>query len=419
MPELEPYLRNYLRGKGIETSRKPLLKDLKTAEVIYKFKEPSNLYHFFDNEDIEYESFDFVFNQGLLTETKFFKVLFKEWFYLLRAGGNLVIVFEDSENLVLNEISQIFENLIGEFGEILYLNKTASTVTLIIQKLRPVLNEDDTINKWSFCVINQSEKGLASLIDSIFSQKIPEYEIILEKETNIQDEKIRIAYLSDDLFPSTSMKKNHMLLSAKYENVVIMDNNKGDIILHADWYKGAKQYGNFFDCLSGPIKTHNGERYADWWSIGCAYNNLSEKTFKMSRLGLLDYNDWDEWAYFSDSVCILKKSLYQIAMWHEFADHGEGNIQLCHELQIKGSIMRMNPYLIFEVNNENYEQLASNFPRFVFDNSKLGKRKGRLFRRIVWAVAEVLLKMGDFSRTRKYTIKTLKYTRLYKLIAKE
>lgn len=419
MPELEPYIRNYFRGKGIETSRTRVLKDLETAEVIYKFKEPNNLYHFYEEEGIEYESFDFVFNQGLLTETKFLKILFKEWFYLLRVGGNLVIIFEDNESLISTEISEMFSNLVGEYGELLYIDKTENTVTLIVQKLRSVLNEDDTIDKWSFCIINQSDKNLNRTIDSIKSQKIPDYEIILERETAIEDENIRVLHLSNDMFPSTSMKKNHMLLSAKYENVVIMDNKQCELTLNSDWYKGAKRYGNYFECLSGPIITSDGQRYADWWSLGSAKGSVSEQFFKTSRLGLLAYKDWDEWAYFPDSLCILKKNLFQISMWHDFIDEGEGNIQMCHQLQSKGSIMRMNTDLVFEACNENYEQLASNFPRFIFDKSKLGKRKGKLLRRIVWAVAEVLLRMGDFTRTRKYALRTLKSTGLYKLIAKE
>ena len=72
----------YLLGKGVDVSRQPILKNCK-----HFFIEPNNLY--FHKKIAPFESLDFVYSKNLINETKFFRILIKEWFYLCRVGGKI------------------------------------------------------------------------------------------------------------------------------------------------------------------------------------------------------------------------------------------------------------------------------------------------------------------------------------------
>lgn len=414
MINLDKNLFYYIQGEGIDTSRESVLTSSVAAKVIHLFKEPNNLYHFYADDGIRYESFNFVFNNGLLTETKFFKILIKEWFFLLSMGGNLIIRFKETQNVNGDNIRQIVETLIGDYGEILYVKKdNKDFLTLIIQKLRSVLSEEDNITKWSFCIINQNNDSIKDLIKSIQTQGIPHYEIIVDNTNEeIQDENIKMVDYSNYINLSTSWKKNKVLLAAKYENVVIIDRKKANITLEKNWFKEMERYSNYFECLSCAIITMDGSRYVDWWTLGC-----EKKFLKITKLGLLDYADWDEWVYFPDYICILKKGLYKKALWDEYYEDGEGSIKLVHQLQIKGSLLRLNPNLVCKVKDERIELLARNFPLYVFDSNKLGIIKKKTFRRAIWIIAEMIMGAKS-SFILKPAVKILKFTRFYNLIAK-
>lgn len=420
MEFIEKKISYYLRGRGLDTSRIPVLKGYRGVEVSLVFKEPDSLYHFYPEDGVEYESFDFVFNNGLFTETKFYKILIKEWFYLIKVGGNLVVRFKESLFINRDNIGNLFESLVGDAGEILYINKDEEDYfTVIIQKINSIIKDNDDITKWSFCIINPKGLDASDLIRSIEYQKIPQYEIILDNLAEWQSPvgaEVKVVSYGDG-FVSTAVMKNKMLLSARYENVVIIDRSKADIILSEDWYKQAKRYGNYFEALSCVIATRNGERCADWLTLACDKRSVSESIFRTSMMGLLEYRDWNDWVYFPNPVCILKKSLYHKALWDNYSAEGDENTLFSHQLHSNGAILRVNPELLCRINNCTPEFLARNFPYFEYDRLRLGKRKGKLLRRMVWLATEVAVKMYEPEKFLKVA-KVFKSSWFYRILVK-
>lgn len=421
MDFLEKKIFYYLRGRGLDTSRQPVLNSSMGNEVSCFFREPDNLYHFYADDGVEYESLDFVFNNGLLAETKFFKILIKEWFNLLKVSGNLVVRFKENKIINGDNVNALFRNLISDCGEILYIKKDESGFfTLIVQKINSVLMDNDGIDRWSFCIINPKGLDIRPLISSIESQNIPHYEILVDsgapKEV-LARQPVRVIEYGDSA-RLTSVKKNKMLLSARYENVAIIDRDKADMILSENWYSETVRYGSYFEALSPALITQNGERCADWWTLGCAKESIAEKVFQISKLGLLEYRDWNDWVYFPDSVCILKKRLYQKVLWDRHSKEGDENTLFSHHLHHKGILLRMNPRLIFRVNNSPPEILARNFPVFEFDSAVLGKRKGKFWRRTMWVIVEVLLKIDKVNKVVTSVVKSIKSTSLYRIFVR-
>jgi len=393
---IEKKITYYLRGRGLETSRTPILKGYKEAKVNLIFKEPNSLYHFYPEDGAGYESFDFVFNDGLLTETKFYKILMKEWFYLIKIGGNLIVRFTENDLVNGNKINKIFSDLAGELGEVLYVTKDESNnaFTVVVQKLSSVLQDNDSIDKWSFCIINSRSLDINSLVSSIKSQNIPHYEILVDNACGaVANKDLRIVEYGEGAH-LTSVKKNKMLLNARHENVVIIDRSKADLILSERWYESTLRYGNYFEAISPVLVTRGGERCADWWTLGCNKDNITDNIFQTSKLGVLEYRDWEDWVYFPDPVCILKKSLYHKSLWDSYSAEGDENTLFSHRLYLKGVLFRMNPDLLFWVAEAKSGFLARNFPHFEYNPLRLGKRRGKFFRRSFWLIVEMLLKLS-------------------------
>lgn len=391
---IEKRLLFYLQGKGLDTSRKPQLNEYVCDDVRYIFKEPNNLYHFYPEDKVDYESLDFVFNDGLLSESKFFKLLIKEWFYVLKPGGNLVLRFSESNFIRADDVKELFESLVADCGEILYfLQAENKYLTLIVQKLKSVLSGDDDINRWSFCIINPSGQNIDSLSESIKSQHIPFYEIISDTPNFLNN------------IPTSAAIKNKLLMLARFENVVIIDRRKADIVLSDNWFKEIKRYGNYFDALSSVLVSRSGQRLADWWTLGCYKQSLAQNLFQRSTLGLLDYQDWDDWVYFPDPVCVLKKSLYRKSLWDIYCVDGDENTLFSHQLTLKGALLRLPTGPVCIIDNPQTKFLAENFPQFEYNSLKLGKRRKKILRRTVWSIAEFMVKLRALALKKKYQSK--------------
>lgn len=423
MVEIEKSLLHYAQGKGIDTSRIPCLQDREGVACL--FKEPNSLYHFYPEDGIGYEAYDFVFNDGLLTETKYYRILIQEWFDLLSVGGNLIIRFKESNVLRGDNIDELFYDVVGDTGELLYVgtDEDSRTYTVVVQKISKALADDDDISKWTFGIINPSGNDLDRLISSIAGQNIPEYEILVFGPKIHEHEDIEIHWLGHaERLPatcSTAAIKNKLLLSAAFENVAIIDRRKADLILAKDWYEQAKRYGNHFTAKSCSLITETGERCADWWTLGADKETAAANFFQASKLGLLEYEDWDDWVYFADQACILKKGLYHKAIWDDRSTDGDENTSFSHLLRKKGVVMRINPQERMLVANAAAETLARNFPVYRIDHHRSGQRKRKLLRRTMWVIAEAMLKTGKFSwLTDSSKVEKIKKSRLYKLLVR-
>jgi len=115
---------------------------------------------------------------------------------------------------------------------------------------------------FTFGIITINELYLNKIIDSIETQNIPNYEIILVGNVNITRNNTKIINFDETIYPNwITKKKNIIVQNAKYENIVFMHDY---IALDKNWYNGFLQYGNNFDIIINPIIDINGNRFRDW-----------------------------------------------------------------------------------------------------------------------------------------------------------
>jgi hypothetical protein len=123
--------------------------------------------------------------------------------------------------------------------------------------------------EFSFGIITDGNNDvfLTQMIDSIVSQQIPSYEIIIVGNTSLQYqtyESIPIKFINFDetIKPGwITRKKNICCNESQYENIVLLHDH---IILEPGWYDGFCKYGNNFDICVTKIKTVDGNRFRDY-----------------------------------------------------------------------------------------------------------------------------------------------------------
>jgi glycosyltransferase involved in cell wall biosynthesis len=113
----------------------------------------------------------------------------------------------------------------------------------------------------------ESPNDIQKVIESIYEQKIPNFEIVIIGGHEPLDKNI-IYYPFDDTIRAgwITKKKNLITKLANYENIVFMHDY---IYLDSDWYKNFVQFGNDWSVCLNPILNGDGSRYRDW----CAWDD--------------------------------------------------------------------------------------------------------------------------------------------------
>lgn len=416
------FLKYYLVGRGLDTSREQVVSLSETRDVTHWYKNPNNLYHVFANDDpIKYRSYDFVFNRDMVSQTKFYKILLKEWFCLLKVSGNLILQFQPSQFINqenIHEIMLLFHNN----AELNYVHQEKDgRLIVVIRKIAEdlQLSENNDINQWSFGIIgkNIEERWVNDLIRSIKQQNIPRYEIILDANVHIDSLPKNVLYLSrlngDTADVSIFAKKKSVCYRATYQNVMIFDGSRARVVLNKDWYEDIKAYQNEFELLSCVIKGKENLRLNDWQTLGTPFDYPNEKHFKYLHLGLLDYKDWDPWLYFSDPFIIMKKGIIKEITWDELDDDIE-RVIFCHDLMRKGFFMRFNPLASCKLWEQ--KETLGKLPIYEFDDQKLGKRQVGMVRQFLWLAEHLSDKIGVSPAFRSRVTKFLKDIRLYRFL---
>ena len=103
---------------------------------------------------------------------------------------------------------------------------------------------------------------IQTIIDSIRSQKIPTYEILIIGNCDLSGADITVLPFDEYIKQSwITKKKNILAQQAKYENLVLLHDY---IALEEGWYEGFLKFGNgFYFCVT---RVHNidGSRYIDY-----------------------------------------------------------------------------------------------------------------------------------------------------------
>lgn len=317
------------------------------------------------------ETQNIVYALNILNTTKFIPILLKEWFYLVKKDGFLVIDYQPNKLCNKKKLEEHMEWLCkgkyqaffhGNIDEEDKANLTEEKikgfiqkdgkeegksrwVRFVCQKTEVLKIEEDDISKWTFGIITNGKRTewVEKIIDSIRGQKIPHFEIII-CGTYSDKKKNDIKYISfnqkDDKGWITK-KKNLIVKAAKYENICMLHDR---IVLDKDWYKGMKEWGNCFEIL-GCQQLFEGIRVNDWVVSHYFINNREGEKFSFESY--VDYRDWYEDIWFLGQLNIFKKSiiLKNSLCWDERLYYGQReDYYFSEKLNDKGFIHRLNEY---------------------------------------------------------------------------
>lgn len=346
----------YFVGKGLNASK---INGFPKMKHIYV--KPDNFYTL--RKNISPESLDFIYSEDI-NETKFFKILLKEWFYSIKVEGNIIIKIKDNPILGFDKLLEEIGLLLGEKGKIVIAEKRGGFV--IYKKNKLALEKNDSIDKWSFGILSDGSKQdvLEQQIKSIIALKIPHFEIIIcgkyssknkRKFLKVIDFPYKLAWIT--------RKKNLIVKNAKYENIVMTHNRFN---FDKNWYEGMKRYGNYFEVLMCRILDPRGRRAGDWLTYG---RDIRDRW--INDTGLLEYEDWDSNLNINGSFYILKKSSWKKCPWDESRVWGQSDDDwMALDFHEKGLVPRFNKHSTIYTFPEIYGEWHW---KYDYDSKKLGK----------------------------------------------
>lgn len=297
-------------------------------------KEINQLYH--PTGSFKQDSQDIVYSFKNINTTKFLPILLKEWFYLVKKNGFLIIdylpnKFCDFQTLEKNmwwlwkgNYEIIFHDRIssssiyrltskklkifiqGKKGTLAENPAKNNHLRFICKKIESAGVTSDNIDKWTFGIITKGmrREWMEELISSIYAQKIPNYEIIVcgtyfdRKAPNFK----YIPFNQRDDRGWLSRKKNLIIKNAKYENICIIHDR---LILSSDWFKGIQRWGNCFEFMTCP-QTYNQFRVNDW--VVRHFTIYNDSKLVLSYGSHADYRDWYSTIIIQGQLTIFKKS---------------------------------------------------------------------------------------------------------------
>jgi hypothetical protein len=394
----------------IDLSRRPAIKNTE-----HWYTDVNQLYH--PTANFPQDSQDIVYVRDVLTETKFVPVLLKEWFYLVKKDGYLVIDYQPNEQCDWKQLEKMFWWLWKKQYKIVFHSAIENTelehltkkklqsfidyqehyyqkkldaqtlvptplVTKIVPNtptgyLRFVCRKTvstkipgDSIDKWTFGIVTNGKRSdwIDQIIAAIQAQKIPHYEILICGTYRKRKEITYIPFNERDDRGWITKKKNLMVEKAKYQNICILHDR---IVFQPNWFEGMKKWGNTFDHLAC-VQLYKGKRINDW--------EMHEKFpgLEFSFVSLMDYRDWDFDNCQGGQLHISKKTFLTESSWNEsLLWKDPEDLQLSNDLRDAGHILRCNPDAGFDVFLYNFGEL----PSVPFDTQHLpDKRIGNPWR---------------------------------------
>lgn len=304
--------------------------------VSLRKNEINNLYR--PNSKYNSESFDEIeVKKGFIFE--YAPVLLKEWFFLLKPGGRLIISYVLEKKESEEEFERILWWLFHGNYDIELHNIVKSKGRIVLRKRNTQFQIDDSIEKWTFGIITNGDRDdwMEEIIASIRALKIPHYEIIVCGKYRDRKEK-DFTYIPFNERADKgwiTKKKNLICEKAKFENLCIIHDR---LVFDRNWFRGMKKYGNAFELL-GCIQTdkESGVNAGDWLTHG----GPIDSRYKISRLR---YEDWDYNIYLSGQLTLIKRSVWRKVLWDETRYWGEEDVDLSFRARDMGHIARFNPF---------------------------------------------------------------------------
>jgi hypothetical protein len=187
---------------------------------------------------------------------------------------------------------------------------------------------------------------LQLILNSIYEENIPHYEVIIVGNTTIIPTKyVRIIPFDETVKPMwITRKKNIISLEAKYENIVFLHDY---VRLEKGWYAGFLQFGNDFQFCTNKIQNINGDRYNDY-TLFLWYMLEIDTRFQLQCLLPYDFKPTylsNKLTYIPGYYYIIKKNLALQYPLDERKGHTEGeDIDLSYSLTQNNIMIKCNSY---------------------------------------------------------------------------
>lgn len=300
-----------------------------------------------------------------INKTKFYPILIKEWFFLLKKGAYLCIDYKENKILNFKKLEENFWWLEkGKYKIIYHGNATKSPklanfktgkmgdTRFICQKLVTTKLKNDSIEKWSFGIVTNGKRldWLKEIIASIRIQKIPHYEIIIcgTYKEKIENDTKYIPFNQRDNQGWITKKKNLIVNKAKYQNICIIHDR---VVFGKNWYQGMKKWGNCFELLSCQ-QLLNKQRTYDYF-----VHQFKNINYYLKLGAILEPTDWQKYSFQAGQMHIFKKDIMlknklffnETLYWNQAED-----IDLITNYINQGYINRFNDQSTIYVKTSNY-----------------------------------------------------------------
>ena len=165
---------------------------------------------------------------------------------------------------------------------------------------------------------------IQTIVDSIRSQKIPQYEILIIGQSDLSGLDISVLPFNESIRAGwITRKKNILAQEAKYENLVLLHDY---IILEEGWYEGYLTFGNTFHFCSNRILNSDGSRYIDYafhpFYVTCIDERFENGCFLPYSMKVPDAAN--KLLYISGAYYVIKTKLARALPLDEGKIWGEG-----------------------------------------------------------------------------------------------
>jgi hypothetical protein len=179
--------------------------------------------------------------------------------------------------------------------------------------------------KFTFGIITDgnSEDNLNKVIDSIESQNIKEYQIIIVGNSYISRDNTFIIPFNETIRPSwITRKKNLITANSRYENIVYTHDY---VVFESDWYKGFLKFGEDFNVCMNKFVNPDNSRFRDW-VIWPHNDNFMDGIVLPNRECLIPYDitHLSKYMYISGTYWVAKKSTMMEFPLNENLSWGQG-----------------------------------------------------------------------------------------------
>jgi predicted O-methyltransferase YrrM len=298
------------------------------------------------------DAVNWFIHKGVLCEAQVYKAEDRGWVFGKRSDAPMPPSDFDlsakSIDKVLRDTESHYSASQGE--------KDPSQCVLNVQQAKEV-QEAQKAQKtmdFTFGIITggNADEYIQKAVDSIRSQAIPKYEIIIVGKTSVKGADITVIPFDETVKNIWHTKKKNLIIRfSKYENVVLTYDY---IVFEKGWYEGFIKFGKTFSICVNKMFDMNGRRFRDHVLFSRFLDNRFNETL-LIPYGCKLTPAVSKLLYISGAYCVIKK---EIGLKYPFREelhwgHGEDVIH-SHTLSENGILLECNAFSTVTLIKEKY-----------------------------------------------------------------